>query len=184
MRVISWFVTVIGAMWTTGNCVLLMAAFAMFSWTHANAEGGLITRAAAGAAFGTILERWSMVLILPMLITTCALGWCGILAWRAKRRGRAIAFALAVSLVVITHMTCQQVGTTVNEMSAKIRFLRLQPGADPQELATKEQRFAEFHGASMMLFSFETLVALGLLVGGSIAVLRQPRAASVPASGT
>ena len=184
MRVISWFVTVIGAMWTTGNCVLLMAAFSIFSWTHADAEGGLITRAAAGAAFGTILERWAAVLTLPMLLTACALGWCGILAWRSKRRGRAIAFAIAVSLVVITHTTCQQIVTTVNHMSAGVRELKLKPDTDPNVLASLEERFAKLHGTSEIVFSIETLVALGLLVGGSIAVLRQPRAASVPASGT
>ncbi len=181
MRVIPWILTVIGAMWTTGNGVLLLVAPALFYWT--SADHVLMTRAAAGAAFGTILARWSAVLTLPMLIAVCALGWCGILAWRSKRRGRAIAFALAVALVVIVHSTCQQTVTTVNQMSAGLRELRANPDTDPQVLASLEERFAKFHSASEVEFALETLIALGLLVGGSVAVLRQPRAASVPLPG-
>lgn len=178
MRVIPWILTVVGAMWTTGNLALLIVATALFSWAPPQRE--LLSRAAAGAAFGTVLERWSAVTTLLMLITICALGWCAILAWRREWRGRAIALAAAITLVVIVHSTCQQTISTVNHMGAGIRDLRANPDTDPKVLASLEQRFAKFHSASEIWYGLETVLGLGLLIAGSIAVLRQPRPA-VPA---
>lgn len=180
MRVIPWLLTVVGTIWATGNLALLIVATALFSW--APPKGDLLSRAAAGAAFGTVLERWSAVTTLLMLITMCAVGWCGIIAWRREWRGRAIALAAAVTLTVIIHTTCQQTIVTVNHMGVGIRELRAKPDTDPKVLASLEERFAKFHSASEVWFSLETLIGLSLLLGGSIALFRQTQtSAQAPA---
>ncbi len=178
MRVIPWLLTLIGALWAGGSGVLLMSATALFSW--APPRGELLTRAAAGAAFGTMLERWSAVTTLLMLLTMCALGWCGIVAWRRELRGRAIAFAAAVTLIVVIHSTAQQMVTLVNHMGTDLRNQHATPDADPKRLAKMEENFAKFHSAAETWFALETLFALGLLVGGSVAVLRQARPQTRP----
>ncbi len=173
MRLISWSITVLGAIWTTGNSILVVVAMAIFAW--APPHGELVTRAAAGAIFGTALAKWSAivsVLLIPLLL---ALGWLAGTALREKRKNAALIWLLVMASAWGTHAVNQDSVTQANQRAAEIRGEQAKPAGTSTTLHDLEVRFAELHVASTRWHIVETLVALGLLSGGSVVLLRQPR---------
>jgi hypothetical protein len=173
MRLIPWSITVLGAIWTAGNSLLVVVAVAIFAW--APPHGDLVTRAAAGAIFGTALARWSAIvsfLLIPLLI---ALGWLAGTALREQRKNAALIWLLVMSCSWGTHAVNQDSVTQVNQLAAEIRTEQAKPAGTSTTLHDLEVHFADLHAASTRWHAVETLVALGLLIGGSVILLRQPR---------
>lgn len=173
MRLIPWSITVLGTIWTVGNGLLIVVATAIFTW--APPHGELVTRAAAGAIFGTALAKWSAIvsaLLIPLLI---ALGWLAGTALREKRKNTALIWLLVMASVWGTHAVNQESVTQVNQLAAEIRTEQAKPAGTSTSLHDLEVRFAGLHAASTRWHTVETILALGLLIGGSVALLRQPR---------
>ncbi len=171
MRVIPWLLTVAGAIWTTGNLVALIVAFAAFAWAPPQAE--VISRAGAGAVFGLVLERWSGWVVVPLFMALLALGWIAGSAWRVKRPATAAAWILAMAVIWAVHAVNHQTVVEANQLAGR---LRAAPAANTAEAAAGgdlERRFAELHRRSERWHVAETLLALGLFAGGSILALRQ-----------
>jgi hypothetical protein len=191
MRVIGWMLTLAGAIWATGNLALLLVAGAAFHWAPPHHD--LITRAGAGAVFGTALEAWSNAVTIPLTLALVALGWITGSTWRNGRKPlTGMWLGLMVGIWAI-HAVNHDIVVEANQLAAEMRGEATpQPSATgstppPQDAAAetaksaREARFAALHVAATRWHSVETLIALGLLVGGSVLVLRRPGARPDPA---
>ena len=171
MRVNALIITLVGTIWTTGNALLATVAVMAFRWQREHQE--VVSRDGVGAIFGVGLVAWSGIisfLLLPLLV---ALGLrCGH-AWRTRRR---VAAALWLTLMVSTwglHTVNHQTTLEANQQAAAIRDLRTRPAAEQQTLQQSEQRFAALHHASERWHGLETVLALGLALGGCALLLRR-----------
>lgn len=171
MRLIPWLFTVIGAIWTTGNGLLVIVAILAFRWQKANPEA--VSREATGALFGVGLGVWSAAVSLLLIPLLVAVGWrCGA-AWRSRKP---VIAALWLTLLVGAwgvHAVNRQTTDEANQVAAGIRELRAKPADQQGPLPVLEERFAALHHRSERWHGIETLLAFGLLVGGSAALLRR-----------
>jgi hypothetical protein len=170
---IPWLLTIAGAVWTTGNSVLLLTAFSAFHWANRD----LLSRDAAGAVFGTTLERWSSLVAIPLIVVLFSLGWLAGGAWKARRIGWATTWAMALGLLWAVHALNHQTTVQANQVHAGIVELKAKPQTDQGPLPALEQRFAALHHASERWHGVETLLALGVTVGAATVLLRRLRRA-------
>lgn len=171
MRLIPWLFTVVGAIWATGNALLVLVAILAFRWQRANPE--VISREGTGAIFGVGLGVWTSAVSLLLIPLLVAIGWrCG-QAWRGRRP---VLAALWLGLLISTwgvHSVNRQTTDEANQLAAGIRELRARPADQQDPLPALEERFAKLHHSSEAWHGGETLIALGLLVGGSWELLRR-----------
>ena len=184
MRVIGWLLTLAGAIWSTGNIMLLLIAPAAFKWAPPHAD--LISRAGAGAVFGSALETWSTAVVLPLVLAMVALGWLTGTAWRNGRKPLTGLWLALMCGVWGVHSVNRSIVIEANQVATVVRELKTHDLANDKaaetELAARELRFGELHIAATRWHTVETLIALGLLVGGSVLVLRRPGARPEPAA--
>ena len=183
MPVIPWLLTVIGAMWTTGNVLLVIVAGLAFGWVKEHPT--LITREGAGGIFGAALGVWSTVVCALVVVAAVALGVLAVRAWRRGARLLAVVWLACLLAGGGVHTVNHLIIAEANTLAAGIRDLRAaDSGPDSRRaddrLHGMEVRFAALHHASEAWHGIETLLALALLAGGSVALLRRPKA-SVPA---
>lgn len=171
MRLIPWLFTVIGAIWSTGNALLVVIAILAFRWQRANPE--VISREGTGAILGVGLGVWSAAVSLLLIPLLVAIGWrCGT-AWRARKPVAAALWLVLLAGAWGVHAVNRQTTDEANQVAAGIRELRAKPADQQGPLPALEQRFAALHHGSERWHGIETLLALGLLVGGSVALLRR-----------
>jgi hypothetical protein len=150
---------------------LATVAIMAFRWQRDHVD--VVSREGVGAIFGLGLVTWSgivNVLLLPLLV---AIGLrCG-KAWRHRQH---VGAALWLSLMVGTwsiHSVNHQTTLQANQQAATIRELRARPSTEQPTLPTLEQRFAVLHHASERWHGLETILALGLAIGGCVLLLRR-----------
>jgi hypothetical protein len=171
VRLIPWLFTVIGAIWSTGNILLALIAFLAFSWQKAHPE--VITREGTGAIFGIGLGVWASAVSLLLVPLLVAVGWrCG-KAWRGRRPVVAALWLALLAGAWGVHAVNRQTTDEANQLAAGIRELRAKPADQQGPLPALEERFAKLHHASEAWHGGETLIALGLLIGGSWELLRR-----------
>ena len=171
MRVNALIIAAAGMIWTTGNILLAAVAILAFRWQREHLE--VVSREGVGAIFGIGLAAWSgfiSFLLLPLLV---ALGLrCG-RAWRSRRR---VAAVLWLTLMVTTwgiHAVNHRTTLEANQQATAIRELRARPVSEQQALPESERRFAALHHASERWHGLETVLALGLALGGCTLLLRR-----------
>ena len=171
MRVNALIITLAGTIWATGNTLLATVAILAFRWQREHVD--VVSREGVGAIFGVGLVAWSGiigVLLLPLLV---ALGLrCG-QAWRSRRWVRA---ALWLTLMATTwglHAVNHRTTLEANQQAAAIRELRTRPASEQQALPESERRFAALHHASERWHGLETVLALGIALGGCVLLLRR-----------
>ena len=171
MRVNALIITLAGTIWATGNTLLATLAIMAFRWQREHQE--VISREGVGAIFGVGLVTWSGIvsfLLLPLLV---AVGLrCGH-AWRTRRRVAAVLWLTLMVSIWGIHAVNHQTTLEANQQAAAIRDLRTRPATEQQVLPQAEQRFAALHHASERWHGLETVLALGLALGGCALLLRR-----------
>ncbi len=181
MRIIPWALTVAGTVWTTGNAAVAAAAIAAFHWQRAHAAE--ISREGLGGALGAGFGLWSGLVQLPLLVIMVSLGWLAGSAWRLGRHARAAWLVAAMVILWGVHSVNHQTVAEVNQLTASLREIRTSEAANAADQRRDlEQRFAIQHQASERWHGIETLLALTVLISGSLALLRRPTLASAAPS--
>ena len=174
MKALALLLAIPATIWCTGNLVLALVV-APAAFQAAPPRGDLISREAAGAIFGVVLERWTdlpvAVLLTPILF---ALGMLVGRAWSARKWFLAGVLLLGLGLTWGAHSVARQ---TITEVAALAETRRQQTERTPES----EAIFAVRHRASERWVVIETVAALLLAVGGTVAALRaRPASAPVP----
>ena len=183
MRIIPWALSIAGAVWTTGNTVVAAAAIAAFHWQRANPTE--ITREGLGGALGAGFGLWSGLVQLPLLVIMVSLGWLAGSAWRLKQRSRAAWLVAAMVVLWGVHSVSHQTIAEANQLAAGVRELRINGADNAAGLrADLEQRFAVQHQASERWHGIETLLALAVMISGSVVLLRRTFVSSPVPSAT
>jgi hypothetical protein len=173
VRIIPWALTVAGTVWTTGNAAVAAAAIAAFQWQRANAAE--ISREGLGGALGAGFGLWSGLVQLPLLVIMVSLGWLAGSAWRLGQRARAAWLVAAMAILWGVHSVNHQTVAEANQAAADIRALRTSEAGNAAVRRNElEQRFAVLHQASERWHGIETVLALTVLISGSVALLRRP----------
>ena len=73
MRLIPWLLTLTGAIWTTGNAMIIVVAMAAFAWQRDHPSA--LTREGLGGALGAAMGLWSTAVGLLLLVAMVSLGW-------------------------------------------------------------------------------------------------------------
>ena len=157
--------------WVTGN-VVLGAVVAPAAFSVAPPRGTLISREAAGAIFGAVLERWTNLPVTVLL--TVILFSLGMLIGQAWSEGRKLIAGLLLGTLCLTWASHSLARQTLTEVAALAEERRQVSERTP----ASEVHFAERHHASERWVGAETLVALLLAVGGVVGVVRQRRASA------
>lgn len=171
MKPWSLLIALAATIWVTGN-VVLGAVVAPAAFSVAPPRGTLITREAAGAIFGTVLERWSNMPVTVLL--TVVLFSLGMLVGRAWGERRRLVASLLLGVLCLTWACHHLARQTLVEVAALAEERRQTPERSP----ASEVIFAERHHASERWVGAETLAALLLAVGGVVGVVRMGRASA------
>ena len=173
MRALVVIILVLATIWCAGN-VILGAVAAKGIFLHAPPHADHITREAAGAIFGKVLERWSFAVdvgLLP-LIGVLILLLAGALL-NLKRIGVMVLCLVALGGIAGVHLWSRDI---LHQALAKA------PPIDAKVAYSDEQRaeFNDLHKRSTSVFTTEAGLLLLLIIGCGIALGRQ--ADPVPAS--
>lgn len=201
MRLIPWLLTLTGAIWTTGNAMIIVVAMAAFTWQRDHPLA--LSRDGLGGALGAAMGLWSTAVGLLLLVAMVSLGWLAGTAWRTAQRGRAALLVLAMAGLWGVHSVNHRTVVETNQVTAGIRELRgaavtqqaeqktdqqmdqkTEVAPTSQPLHALEQRFAVLHRMSERWHTIETVLALVLLISASTVLLRRPRESTAPPSTT
>lgn len=166
MRALTVIILVLATTWCAGN-VILGAVAAKGVFLHAPPHADVISREAAGAIFGKVLERWSFAVdvgFLP-LIGVLILLLAGALL-NLKRLGLMVLCLAALGGIAGVHLWSRAI---LQEALATA------PPTDPKAPYSEEQRetFNTLHKRSTSVFSAEAGLLLVLIIGCGIALGRQ-----------
>lgn len=177
MRALTVIILVLATIWCAGN-VILGAVAAKGVFLHAPPHADHITREAAGAIFGKVLERWSFAVdvgFLPLLGVLILLLAGALL--NLKRIGVMVLCLAALGGIAGVHLWSRAILE---------QALVTAPPIDPKAPYTDAQRetFNTLHKRSTSVFSTEAGLLLLLIIGCGIALGRQSDPVVTSASST
>jgi len=175
MKALAIIVLIIATIWCTGN-VVLVAIGAPGIFQHAPPHATHIERDIAGAIFGDLLRRWTIVVdigLLPVLATLAVVTAGALISTR--RYLQAVFYFVMIVAIGSTHLWSRNI---LHEAVATA------PPIDSQQPYSAEQRqvFNALHARSTSVYGTETLLLLlfviGVGIGLSLREEQQPASAS------
>jgi hypothetical protein len=175
MKALALIVLIIATIWCTGN-IVLVAIGAPGIFQHAPPHATHIERDIAGAIFGDLLRRWTIVVdmgLLPVLATLAVVTAGALIGTR--RYLQATFYLVMIVGIGSAHLWSRSI---LHEAVATA------PPVDSKQPYSAEQRqvFNALHARSTRVYSIETalllLFVLGVGIGLSLREEQQPASAS------